>query len=96
MPALHRAWHREPGSGLAARSVDGTSFVGLAGDQFCSNLGEKAFSFCGERDKDPLGLKGTQEVKARPGPFRLSTRGLHGFERVSLVRTRCCCPTRGC
>lgn len=29
-----------------------TSFVGLAGDQFCRYLGEKAFSYCGEKDEN--------------------------------------------
>lgn len=35
-----------------------TCFVGLAGDQFCRNLGEKAFSYCGEKGESPRGLSG--------------------------------------
>lgn len=38
------------------RSTCNTSFVGLAGDQFCRYLGEKAFSYCGEKDVTFKGL----------------------------------------
>lgn len=43
----YRAGWKAPQGGLGGRGAVGTCFVGLAGDQFCRNLGEKAFSYCG-------------------------------------------------
>lgn len=67
-----------------------TSFVGLAGHQFRRYLGEKAFSYCGEKDEN---LSDAQrpcawEMMTRPSSLELITRDLNSQARLNSYR-RC-------
>lgn len=60
-----------------------TSFVGLARDQFCRYLGEKAFSYCGEKDEKPYETQRpqAQEMIARHSSSDLKTKSVNNHAK---------------
>lgn len=61
-----------------------TSFVGLAGDQFPRYLGEKAFSYCGEKDENPCEARRpcAREMMTRHSSLELRTKDLNRRARL--------------
>lgn len=61
-----------------------TSFVGLAGDQFRRYLGEKAFSYCGEKDENLCEAQRpcAREMMTRHSSLELKTKDLNSQARL--------------
>uniref|UniRef100_F6TR99 Succinate dehydrogenase cytochrome b560 subunit, mitochondrial n=1 Tax=Macaca mulatta TaxID=9544 RepID=F6TR99_MACMU len=71
-------WSGCPGSYCVVLYGAGSHVKNGAGDQFCRYLDEKAFSYCGEKDKYPCETSRpqTQEMMTRHNSLDLKTKGL--------------------